>query len=143
MKEISAGGVVYRKQDGELTLLMIKDRFGKVTVAKGKQEPGETLMETAIREIEEETGIKGELGPLLEIVHYTYEHPIQRILVEKEVHYYLVKALTDQVTVQVEEIDAVQWLKPEAAWELHEQAGYENNRSVLQKALDTLGIQVI
>ncbi|MCR8978934.1 NUDIX hydrolase [Brevibacillus laterosporus] len=143
MKEISAGGVVYRKQDGELTLLMIKDRFGKVTVAKGKQEPGETLMQTAIREIEEETGIKGELGPLLEIVHYTYEHPIQRILVEKEVHYYLVKALTDQVTVQVEEIDTVQWLKPEAAWELHEQAGYENNRSVLQKALDTLGIQVI
>ncbi|RAP22364.1 NUDIX domain-containing protein [Brevibacillus laterosporus] len=143
MKEISAGGVVYRERDGELTLLMIKDRFGKVTVAKGKQEPGETLMQTAIREIEEETGIKGELGPLLEIVHYTYEHPIQQILVEKEVHYYLVKALTDQVTVQVEEIDEVQWLKPEAAWKLHEQAGYHNNRSVLQKALKTLGIQII
>lgn len=143
MKEISAGGVVYRKRDGEISLLMIKDRFGKVTVAKGKQEPGETLMQTAIREIEEETGIQGELGPLLEVVHYTYQHPIQQILIEKEVHYYLVKALTDQVTVQVEEIDAVQWLKPEAGWELHEQAGYENNRSVLRKALETLGIQVI
>ncbi|AIG25739.1 NUDIX domain-containing protein [Brevibacillus laterosporus] len=143
MKEISAGGVVYRKRDGEISLLMIKDRFGKVTVAKGKQELGETLMQTAIREIEEETGIQGELGPLLEVVHYTYQHPIQQILIEKEVHYYLVKALTDQVTVQVEEIDAVQWLKPEAAWELHEQAGYENNRSVLRKALETLGIQVI
>ena len=59
MKEISAGGVVFRKVDGELQIQLIQDRYGKISLPKGKMEPGETIEQTALREIVEETGIEG------------------------------------------------------------------------------------
>ena len=58
-KEISAGGVVYRYNGDQLQIQLIKDRYGKMSFAKGKQEPGESVEETALREIVEETGIVG------------------------------------------------------------------------------------
>ncbi|MDF2682523.1 MAG: pyrophosphohydrolase, partial [Brevibacillus sp.] len=90
MKEISAGGVVYREQDGEYMLLLIEDRYGKVTLAKGKQEIGETIEETALREVLEETGVAGRLGGKLDMITYVYYHPVTSEAVDKEVHYYLV-----------------------------------------------------
>ncbi len=142
MKEVSAGGVVYRKRDGQIQLLMIEDRYGKMTLAKGKQEPGETLEETALREILEETGVRGKLIAPIEIVRYQYQHPQTGETVHKEVHYYLVEALTDEVTAQIEEINAVQWLPPREAWERQQAEGYLNNESVLRRALAQLKIEV-
>jgi len=63
VKEISAGGVVYRKEGDRLELLMIEDRYGKWTLPKGKQEAGEEVEETALREIREETGLRGASSP--------------------------------------------------------------------------------
>ena len=56
MVEISAGGLVYRMEKDELQVQMIQDRYGKITLPKGKMEAGETIEETALREILEETG---------------------------------------------------------------------------------------
>lgn len=142
MREISAGGVVYRMQGEQPLLLMIVDRYGKVTLAKGKQEPGETIEETALREIREETGIQGRLIEHLETVGYTYAHPVSGERVEKEVHYYLVEAYTVEIAVQVEEINGVQWCTAAEAWQMQRENGYANNESVLRKALAKLGIEV-
>ena len=51
MKEISAGGVVFRRVDGALQIQLIQDRYGKISLPKGKMEPGETVEQTALREI--------------------------------------------------------------------------------------------
>ncbi|MFY0545108.1 NUDIX hydrolase [Brevibacillus sp. H7] len=142
MKEISAGGVVYQFQDGQLLLLMIEDRYGKVTLAKGKQEPGETIEETALREVLEETGVGGRLVEKLETVYYEYNHPVTGEKVKKEVHYYLVEAYTTEITVQLEEINAVRWCTPEEAWMMQQQKGYKNNEIVLKKALTYFKIEV-
>jgi len=142
MREISAGGVVYRMQGDQPLLLMIVDRYGKVTLAKGKQEQGETIEETALREIREETGIQGRLIEPLESVGYTYIHPVTGERVEKEVHYYLVEAFTVEISIQVEEINGVQWCTAEEAWNMQQANGYQNNESVLRKALAKLGIEV-
>ncbi len=142
MIEISAGGVVYRKQDERLSLMLIEDRYGKMTLAKGKQEPGETLEETALREILEETSVRGKLICPLETVYYTYLHPITGEKVNKEVYYYLVEALTDDLTAQIEEIRAVHWYTPLDAWKNQQKRGYKNNESVLKKALAHFGIEV-
>ena len=59
--QISAGGVVYRHHEGALQIQLILDRYGKTSLPKGKMEAGETVEQTALREICEETGIVGSI----------------------------------------------------------------------------------
>ncbi|PYI51810.1 NUDIX hydrolase [Paenibacillus flagellatus] len=141
MKEISAGGVVYRTREGRTEIQLIQDRYGKTTLAKGKMEPGETIEQTALREIREETGIVGRIVAKLEQVDYQYTHA-EHGVVDKEVHYYLVEAEGGELQAQVEEIRGVEWLDPAEAWKRQTSSGYGNNDSVLRKALDTLHIEV-
>lgn len=142
MKEISAGGVVYRQQDGEYMLLLIEDRYGKVTLAKGKQELGETIQETALREVLEETGVAGRLGEKLDTISYEYTHPATGDVVDKEVHYYLVEAYNTEITVQLEEINDVHWHPAGEAWALQLERGYRNNDHIFRLAFQQLGIEV-
>ncbi|MGC5328454.1 NUDIX hydrolase [Brevibacillus sp. SYSU BS000544] len=142
MIEISAGGVVYRQEKDQLYFLLIEDRYGKMTLAKGKLEPGETLEEAAIREILEETSVHGKLISPIETVYYMYNHPVTGEKVNKEVHYYLIEAMTEGLTAQIEEIRAVHWFKPLEAWKLQLKKGYKNNESVLKKALTHFKIEV-
>lgn len=137
--EISAGGVVYRKQGEQLEIQLIRDRFGKVTLAKGKMEAGETVEQTALREIEEETGIVGELQEPLEVIEYEFESP-EKGLTTKKVHYFLVQALKGSLQAQVEEIQDVAWFSPREAWKHQQAYGYDNNDIVLRKALHRLGV---
>jgi 8-oxo-dGTP pyrophosphatase MutT (NUDIX family) len=68
LKEFSAGGLVGR--DGRLLLVRVKNLKGEKvwTFPKGHLEDGETPIEAAIREVEEETGWRcGLLKPLLEV----------------------------------------------------------------------------
>lgn len=141
MKEISAGGVVYRKVRDRLQVQMIQDRYGKITLPKGKMEPGETIEQTALREIAEETGIVGKIVQPLEKI--TYQFTLSGVgVVDKEVHYYLVEATGGTLKAQVEEILGVEWLDPLEAWQQQIQSGYGNNDSVLKKALEALGYEV-
>lgn len=141
MKEISAGGVVYRMRDSKKEIQLIMDRYGKMTLAKGKMEPGETIEQTALREIREETGIVGAIVAPLERIEYQYSHSEWGI-VDKEVHYYLVEATGGDLRAQVEEISGVEWFDPLEAWKAQQRSGYANNDSVLKKALEALRIEV-
>jgi 8-oxo-dGTP pyrophosphatase MutT (NUDIX family) len=141
MKEISAGGVVYRRNGGRLQIQLIQDRFGKITLPKGKTEAGETLEQTALREIREETGIRGRIVEPLALIRYQFALPPNDI-VDKEVHYYLVEAVGGELAAQEEEIRGVEWLEPAEAWRKQRELGYENNHDVLKKALDKLGVEV-
>ena len=133
MKEVSAGGVVYRKEAGRIELLIIEDRYMKTSLPKGKQEAGETIEETALREVKEETGIVGRIVEPLEVIQYQYYHP-QIGVVNKEVHYFLVEAVSGTLVPQLEEINKVKWMFPEVAWTSQMKYGYENNHSVIEKA---------
>jgi 8-oxo-dGTP pyrophosphatase MutT (NUDIX family) len=141
MKERSAGGVVYRRNGDQLQIQLIQDRFGKITLPKGKMEPGETLEQTALREILEETGIKGRIVEPLALIHYQFTLP-QKEVILKEVQYYLVEAIGGELAAQEDEIRGVEWLEPAEAWRKQRELGYENNNSVLKKALDKLGAEV-
>ena len=139
-KEISAGGVVYRKDAGRLQIQLITDRYGRLSFAKGKREPGETVEQTALREIREETGIAGRIDGLIDIIAYTYNDPV-RGKIDKEVHYYLVESRGGEMRPQLEEIRSVAWYEPMDAWEKQQKSGYDNNDFILEKALNMLGLE--
>jgi 8-oxo-dGTP pyrophosphatase MutT (NUDIX family) len=140
VQEISAGGVVFRRQaNGDLQIQLIQDRYGRCSLPKGKMEPGETIEQTALREIVEETGIYGVIREPLALIQYEYIHP-QHGAVDKEVHYYLVEATHGKLTAQREEIDGVAWYTPEEAWQQQLDMGYSNNTVIVRSALERLGV---
>jgi 8-oxo-dGTP pyrophosphatase MutT (NUDIX family) len=141
MKEISAGGVVYRRVDDKLQIQLIQDRYGKISLPKGKMEPGETVEQTALREILEETGMEGVIIAPIDQIKYKYTHETKGI-VDKEVHYYLVEAVGGKLQAQVEEIRGVEWFDPAEAWRRQRQSGYNNNDRILAGALRLLGLDV-
>ncbi|WP_336787026.1 NUDIX hydrolase [Paenibacillus sp. MMO-177] len=141
MVEISAGGVVYRRnQAGLLQIQLIQDRYGKVSLPKGKMEPGETVEQTALREIAEETGMIGVIVKPIDQIKYQYHDAIKGT-VNKEVHYYLVEAVGGSLQAQVEEIRGVEWFEPLEAWRRQKQSGYENNNRIVAGALGLLGVK--
>ena len=68
----AAGGVVTRPApDGGLEILVVhRPRYDDWSLPKGKAEPGEADEQTAVREVEEETGYQCTLGEELPTVRY-------------------------------------------------------------------------
>jgi 8-oxo-dGTP diphosphatase len=111
----AAGGVLWRRVDGKLHILLIhRTRYRDVTLPKGKVDPGEALVETAVREIFEETGIRVALG--LPVGVSRYRMPSKR---EKIVHYWSAEAteeaIRDSRFVPNKEIAALEWVTPKHA----------------------------
>ncbi len=69
---LAAGAVLWRVVDDKLRVLVVhRTQHRDVSLPKGKVDPGETLPETAVREIAEETGLIVALGAPLGLVEYT------------------------------------------------------------------------
>lgn len=103
----AAGGLV-ENEKGAILLMM---RRGKWDLPKGKLDPKETLEHCAIREVEEETGLRNiVLGAPLVITYHTYDENGKHFL--KESHWYRMKVSGSQTLVpQAEEqITQVKWV---------------------------------
>ncbi|MEI3867397.1 NUDIX hydrolase [Microbacterium sp. CCNWLW134] len=114
----AAGGVVWRLVEGKLRILLIhRTKYRDITLPKGKVDPGETLPETAAREIHEETGIKVSLGAPVGVSRYHL--PSKR---EKVVHYWAAEATETAIRtssfVPNREIAALEWRSPKKALKL-------------------------
>jgi len=92
--EISAGGVVYRRgaTGFEVALAEQRDRLTRrrtTRLPKGKVDPGESLEDTALREVAEEIGLRARIVGTLGHVEYDYAQDSRRI--HKVVHYFLME----------------------------------------------------
>jgi len=68
--EVNAAGGLVTNSEGEFLLIR---RSGLWDLPKGHQEAGEQIEATALREVEEETGIKGlTLGQFIRVTDHTY-----------------------------------------------------------------------
>lgn len=94
MYSITAGGIVFRRRNGSAEIFFIKDPFNSWTFPKGKQEPGETLIETAMREIREEAGLDG-LTYIAPLGKTSFRFRREVGVIHKVVHYFLFQAPPD------------------------------------------------
>lgn len=110
----AAGGVVSRPggDDGVELLLVHRPRYDDWTFPKGKLEPGETHEQAAVREVEEETGLRCELGR--ELTSTSYNDGKGR---PKTVRYWAMRPLEGDFRPH-EEVDEIRWVSHELAKEL-------------------------
>lgn len=104
----AAGGLITDSQ-GHLLLIY---RRGYWDLPKGKVDPGESVEDCAIREVQEETGIREvTLGELLGITLHEYFDQWTNQDVEKQTHWFAMKAADGQhLTPQTEEdIEQLIW----------------------------------
>lgn len=94
--EEAAGGLVARRDAGRPRILLIgqtdwRTRRRTTRLPKGKPEAGETPEETAVREVEEETGIRADVERELGVWRYAYYVPARGHYVHKRVRFYLMR----------------------------------------------------
>jgi 8-oxo-dGTP pyrophosphatase MutT (NUDIX family) len=106
----AAGGLVQNEKKEYLLIF----RRGKWDLPKGKLDKGEKLEDCAIREVEEETGLKEvKLIKPLCVTYHTYHEGARFIL--KDSHWYIMKVKgSQQLVPQTEEdIHEIRWVKKE------------------------------
>lgn len=104
----AAGGIV-RHPEGDDVLIVHRPRRRDWTLPKGKVDPGETLLETARREILEETGFRCELGHPAATVRYR-DHRDR----SKSVVYFAAEIIGGEFAPNAE-VDQIRWCSLSAA----------------------------
>jgi 8-oxo-dGTP diphosphatase len=119
----AAGAVLWRARAGGIeTALVHRPRYDDWSIPKGKSLPGEHVLLTAVREVEEETGVRAALGRRL---------PSQCYLAEgqpKRVEYWAARPVSAERFTPNDEVDDLAWLPLPAA---RERLSYPRDVSVL------------
>lgn len=123
----AAGGIVSRQNErGFIEVLLVhRPAYGDWTFPKGKLEPGETHEACALREIEEETGLRCALGPELRATSYVDGKGRPKV-----VRYWLMRP-AGGVAGPRNEVDAIRWM---AVGEAAATLSYEADRALLAAA---------
>ncbi len=107
----AAGGVVWRRgEDGSLEVALVhRPRYDDWSLPKGKLDPGEGFEEAALREVEEETGLRCELGRELGEARYRDHRDRPKV-----VRYWAMQPGGGEFEPN-EEVDELRWVAPEDA----------------------------
>lgn len=127
--EKSCGAIVYCKHYGNIEILLIKHLNSEHwSFPKGHVEENETEIETALREVKEETGLEVMLDPSFrETVTYFPRKDTQKVVV-----YFMGKAKCAYDFIpQEDEIAEIKWVDIGRALQI---LTYENNKTIVNKA---------
>lgn len=122
----AAGGVVRRRSpEGDVEVLLVhRPRYNDWTLPKGKLAPGEDHAKAALREVEEETGLRCTLGPELAQTSY-----VDRKGRPKRVRYWSMTPAGGEFTPS-DEVDEIRWV---TVAEAASQLTYPRDRPVLDE----------
>ena len=124
---LAAGAVLWRRRppggpDVEVAVVH-RPRYDDWSLPKGKADAGETALETALREVAEETGFQARPGAELGTSRY------QSLKGPKIVRYWEMEAVDGEFRPG-DEVDQLRWLPPDQAIEL---LSYDRDRQILRR----------
>jgi 8-oxo-dGTP pyrophosphatase MutT (NUDIX family) len=138
--------------DGGLEFLLVGRRQPPLwALPKGTPHEGETIEQTALREVEEETGILGQIVAPLGNISYSFRTPPRGSALHsrrhddqaapntrfyKTVHHFLLRPVAGDTALHDAEYDVARWLPAADALDL---VSHENERAILRRALTLLG----
>jgi 8-oxo-dGTP pyrophosphatase MutT (NUDIX family) len=139
--EYTAGGMVFRRllDVPDIEILLIQDPKKRWTIPKGHVEPGESLEQTAVREIREETGlVKLKIRDKLDKINFFYR--LNGKLIFMTTHVFLIEALGDSSHLIPEDSEGIvdaKWFPAEEALSL---IAYKQTEKLFRIGLEKLGV---
>ena len=134
--QTSSGGVLFQKEDGQVSIVLIARRNRSIwCLPKGIIEPGETTEEAAEREVAEETGLRGEIIRKIGEVNYWFHSKRDRARYFKTVHFFLMGYLSGDTTNHDQEVEEAKWFPVNKVLDV---MTFENERTIVNKALKML-----
>ena len=130
-EEVSAGGIVFRRDGDETYFLLIRDPYRNWGFPKGHLEVGEEPAQAALREVAEETGLEAlALRGRVDTIDWTFR--FRGGAVHKTCHFFLIETSEQRTSpLKTEGISACRWASYEEASQL---IAYQNARWVLVQA---------
>ena len=130
---ISAGGVILNREGKVLTLHRRIE--GTWVLPKGRVEPGESLRQTALREVDEETGLKDlKIVKEIGLVRYIFFWRPDNVNYKKTVHYFLMKLNGDDANMKLEpDFAEHSWLAIEEAVK---RLTFDNDRRIVRAIVE-------
>jgi 8-oxo-dGTP pyrophosphatase MutT (NUDIX family) len=137
--QFSAGGVAFRKQDGQVEVALISvGGDNRWQLPKGLVDKGESTEDAAIREVREEAGIDTEIVTRIDKVEYWYfwKENGQRIRYHKFVYFYLLRYKAGDVRDHDHEVNEARWLDIDDAIEM---LAFDDEKKIMEKAKELIG----
>jgi bis(5'-nucleosidyl)-tetraphosphatase len=130
----SAGGVVFRvTNEGREVLVCGRNADGLWALPKGTPEPGETLEQTALREVREETGVEVAQDGIVGEIKYWFSRPQEGVRFNKTVRHYLLRPVGGDPSLHDHEFDEVRWVPAQEALKM---LTYANEARILRMAIE-------
>jgi 8-oxo-dGTP diphosphatase len=138
-RQVSAGGVIFRKNDSSIEIALIAVKGGHVwCLPKGVIDKGESPEMTAVREVSEETGLQGRIIEKLGEINYWYYIKEEEARCSKTVHFFLIEYKSGDTSQHDFEVDLVSWFPIDDALK---RANYKGEREIIAKAREILKLK--
>jgi len=131
----SSGGVIYKGHEDTLQVILIShyNQRGKLVwcLPKGSVEEGESLQETALREVREETGTDGRILEKIGQIQYWFYSKQEDTKIFKTVHFYLMEYLRGSENDHDSEVYEARWVASQKALSM---LTHNSERQIMEKA---------
>jgi len=138
-EQVSAGGVVFRGDKGQIEVVIVSvGGQNRWQLPKGMVEKGESPETAAMREAHEEAGVSSEVVKLLETIEYWYaglDNGI-RVRFHKRVHFFLLRYVSGDTKDHDWEVNEARWVP---IGDATSQLTFDNERRVMETARELIG----
>jgi 8-oxo-dGTP diphosphatase len=138
LRQVSAGGVVHRKLNSRIELVVIQALPEKRwQLPKGIVDDGETPEIAALREVREEAGITAEIRRPIETIEYWYfsKKDGERVRFHKFVHFFLMEFKSGNVADHDHEVAESRWVNLDDALGM---LAFKSEREIVEKAVEMI-----